>query len=433
MAAKKSIRRQFLIQLVIASAALILIFSSALYFMIKESIYEEKRQSLIQIAQNICSFRSLENAQQNGTDAILGLTIEMITIDDAPTDQTFISEVKKESHIYLSLLYPFVNEDHSFLRITTDISTTKKLLAKILNSIFIINAVGFLVVILYAIGLSKMLVTPVSTLSQRLSNMNEHLIRPIRVEELPEEFEPLGETLNRLISRIQNFVKYQKELFIGAAHELKTPLAVMKLKNQVTLIKKRTPEEYIEAIKTTTNAVNEMDKIVSNILNIGRQEGAQLDAPSEVDVIAQLRQKANDFRLLAESEGKQLHTSFEPNLFMATLQIALLGQIIQNFLQNALKFTPKGKSVTIKSSLHDYGLLIEVIDEGCGIDDSVDLFAPFKRQGNKSGVGLGLFLAKSAADAIGGEINLKNRTDGTDGTVASLLLQSKLCCPIKRR
>ena len=112
---------------------------------------------------------------------------------------------------------------------------------------------------------------------QRLSNMNEHLIRPIRVEELPEEFEPLGETLNRLISRIQNFVKYQKELFIGAAHELKTPLAVMKLKNQVTLIKKRTPEEYIEAIKTTTNAVNEMDKIVSNILNIGRQEGAQLD------------------------------------------------------------------------------------------------------------------------------------------------------------
>ena len=84
----------------------------------------------------------------------------------------------------------------------------------------------------------------------------------------------------------------------------------------------------------------------------GRQEGAQLDAPSEVDVIAQLRQKANDFKLLAESEGKQLHTSFEPNLFMATLQIALLGQIIQNFLQNALKFTPKGKSVITSYSIH---------------------------------------------------------------------------------
>lgn len=433
MAAKKSIRRQFLIQLVVASAALIFIFSSALYFMISESIYEEKRQTLIQVAQNICSFRSVETAQQNSADNVLGLSIELITLENMQSGHSYLQEIQKGKNIYLRLIYPFDAKEKSFLRITTDISSTKKLLSKIINSIFIINAVGFLVVILYAIGLSKMLISPINTLSQRLANMNEHLIRPIRVEELPEEFEPLGETINRLMSRIQNFVKYQKELFIGAAHELKTPLAVMKLKNQVTLIKKRPIEEYIEAIKISNNAINDMDKIVSNILNIGRQEGAQLDTPSEVDVIEELRKKAQDFSLLAQSEGKSLHVSFEPNLFMATLQIALLGQIIQNFLQNALKFTPKGKSVTLRSSLHDYGLLIEVIDEGCGIDDSIDLFAPFKRQGNKSGVGLGLFLAKSAAEAIGGEISVKNRTDGLDGTVASLLLQSKLCCPIKRK
>lgn len=401
--------------------------------MISESIYEEKRQTLIQVAQNICSFRSVETTQQNSTDNALGLNIELVTFENMPSGQSYLQEIQKGSSTYLRLIYPFAAEEKSFLRITTDISSTKKLLAKIINSIFIINAVGFLVVILYAIGLSKMLISPVNTLSQRLSNMNEHLIRPIRVEELPEEFEPLGDTINRLMGRIQNFVKYQKELFIGAAHELKTPLAVMKLKNQVTLIKKRSIEEYIEAIKVSNNAINDMDKIVSNILNIGRQEGAQLDTPTEVDVIEELRKKAQDFTLLAQSEGKTLHAHFEPNLFMATLQVALLSQIIQNFLQNALKFTPKGKSVTLCSSLHDDGLFIEVIDEGCGIDDSVDLFAPFKRQGNKSGVGLGLFLAKSAAEAIGGEISVKNRTDGVEGTVASLLLQSKLCCPIKRK
>lgn len=59
---------------------------------------------------------------------------------------------------------------------------------------------------------------------------------------------------------------------------------------------------------------------------------------------------------------------------------------------------------------------------------SVDLFAPFKRQGNKSGVGLGLFLAKSAADALGANIILKNREDDKDGTIASLQLNSKLSC-----
>jgi two-component system OmpR family sensor kinase len=430
--AKKSIRRQFLIQLIFASASLIFIFSSALYFMIKDSIYTEKQDKLLQVAHNICSYQSLEATKQNATDTILGLNIELVTLDNIPKNKIFLSSITQDKKTYLKLIYPFNEATNSYLSLTKDITTTEILLKKILNSIFIINAIGFLVVILYAIGLSKMLISPITTLSNRLSNMNEHLIRPIKVEELPEEFEPLGDTLNRLIARIQNFIKYQKELFIGAAHELKTPLAVIKLKNQVTLIKKRSPEAYIEAIKITNATIDEMDKIVSDILNMGRQEGAQLEMPTEVDVISVLQKKADDFMLLAKHENKELDVSLTPTLFMATLQIKLLNQIIQNFLQNALKFTPEGKKITLRSLEHDRGLLIEVIDEGCGIDDSVDLFAPFKRQGNKSGVGLGLFLAKSAAEAIGGEISIKNRTDGVDGSVASLLLQSKLCCPIRK-
>jgi len=125
--------------------------------------------------------------------------------------------------------------------------------------------------------------------------------------------------------------------------------------------------------------------------------------------------------------------SFEPNGFMAHLQLSLLNQIIQNFVQNALKFTPIEKNVTIQSSLSDNGLLIEVIDEGCGIDESIDLFAPFKRQGNKSGVGLGLFLAKSAADGLGAIIKIENRKDGIDGTVASIELNSKLSCILPKK
>ncbi len=430
MVAKKSIRRQFLIQLIFASASLIFIFSSALYFMIKDSIYTEKHEKLLQVAHNICSYQSLEATQH--TDLILGLDVELLKLDNIPENQFYLTSFTQDNRSYLKLIYPFNEATKNYLSITKDITSTEVLLHRILNSIFIINAFGFFMVILYAIGLSKMLISPITTLSSRLSNMNEHLIRPIKVEELPEEFEPLGETLNRLINRIQNFVKYQKELFIGAAHELKTPLAVIKLKNQVTLIKKRSPEEYIAALKLTNSTIDEMDKIVGDILNIGRQEGAQLETPDEVDVIAVLQKKSNDFMLIAKHENKELDIALEPNLFMVTLQVKLLNQIIQNFLQNALKFTPEGRKVLLKSSLHNKGLLIEVIDEGCGIDDTVDLFAPFKRQGNRSGVGLGLFLAKSAAEAINGEISIKNRTDGIDGTVASLLLESKLCCSIQK-
>jgi len=428
---KHSIRRNFLIQLVISSATLILIFSTILYFFIERSIHDDKYNELILYAKNITNNKSLFQADEQFSENFFSLNIEIVYFNDKNVE---ISEYQttKNNHTYMILIYPFNVKSNSYLKITRDISRTKRLLNKIIKYIFIINIAGFGLVILYAIALSKILVRPLKIINNRLSNINEHLMRPINIEELPKEFEPLGLTINHLLSRIQNFVKYQKELFIGTAHELKTPLAVIKLKNQVTLIKKRSPEEYIDALKVTNKTIDEMNIIVSNILNIGRQEGAQLDKPVEVDIIEILKQKANDFQLLAANEGKKLHMSFEPSGFMAMLQVSLLNQIIQNFLQNALKFTPVDKSVTLRSSQDDFGLLIEVIDEGCGIDEGMDLFAPFKRQGNKPGVGLGLFLAKSAADALGARIKLSNREDGIEGTIASLQLNSKLSCIIPK-
>ena len=434
MFSKRSIRRRFLFQLIVASAALVILFSSFLYLFIKQSIYDEKQAELIGYAENISSYKSLLSAtQQNNADALMGLNVELITLNQNDERIDFYETQHKDKTTTLTLIYPFDFEHSSYLKISRDITPTKRLLRKIMNSIYLINAVGFVVIILYAIAFSKMLIAPISALTRRLANMNEHLIRPIKVEQLPDEFEPLGETLNRLMGRIQNFVKYQKELFIGAAHELKTPLAVIKLKNQVTLIKKRTPEEYIEAIRITNQSVDEMNRIVADILNIGRQEGAQLEVPVQIDIIQILRKWEGDFKLLANSENKKLITRFEPDAFSAILQVTLLNQILQNFLQNALKFTPEAKTIIFQSYLNEAGIVIEVIDEGCGIDESVDLFAPFKRQGNKSGVGLGLFLAKSASEAIGATITLTNRDDGTDGTVARLVLPSKLCCILPQR
>lgn len=423
----KSIRQRFLIQLMFASGSLIFIFSSFLYFFIERSIYEDKHQELLHYAKNIAQNKSMFEGDSVTPELNIGIDVEVVYLKKAKIDDE-LYETTKGHKTYLTIIYPFNLENLSYLKITKEITVTKRLFEKILNYLYVINIAGFLFVVVYAIALSKMLVAPVETLSNKLSNMNEHLMRPIKVKDLPDEFGPLGATINHLILRIHNFVKYQKELFIGTAHELKTPLAVIKLKNQVTLIKKRSPEEYIEALNVTNKTIDEMNIIVSNILNIGRQEGAQLEKPVEVDVIALLRQKANDFDLLAANEGKELHMSFEPDGFMAILQKSLLNQILQNFLQNALKFTPVNGKVTLKSSQNSYGLLIEVIDEGCGIDESVDLFAPFKRQGDKPGVGLGLFLAKSASDALGAKIDIKNRTDGVNGTVSSLNLNSKLSC-----
>ena len=426
----KSIRSRFLIQLLVASAALIFIFSSILYLFIQQSIYDDKREELMQVAKHVVAYESVQSVNDESS-ALLGLTIEMVTHVNKGDNVNFY-ETLADGKIFLTLIYPFDLTNHSYIKVSEEFTKTKKLLKKILNSIFIINILSFIIIIIYAITLSTMLIKPIKALTMRLSDMNEHLIRPIKMEELPIEFLPLGETINHLIARLQNFVKYQKELFIGTAHELKTPLAVMKLKNQVTMIKQRDAQDYIDAIKINNKTIDEMNKIIADVLNIGRQEGAQLETPQEVDVIAYLRDKGNDFKLLAENEGKELEMDFKPDMFMATLQTALLNQIVQNFLQNALKFTPSEKSVSVKSYQTDAGLCIQVIDEGIGVDESFDHFAPFKRSGNKGGVGLGLFLSKSAADALNAKISIKNRTDGTEGAIATLILGSSLSCALPK-
>nr|WP_275855832.1 hypothetical protein [Sulfurimonas sp. MAG313] len=205
---QKSIRSRFLIQLLVASAALIFIFSSILYLFIQQSIYDDKKQELMYVAKHVVSYESIQSVL-DGTDSIPGLKIEMY--EDLSFDGSIkLLESDEKTKTYLSLIYPFDMKNHSYIKVTQDITNTKRLLEKILNSIFIINILGFIIIIIYAVTLSTMLIKPIKELTHKLSNMNEHLIRPIKTQQLPIEFLPLGETLNHLIARLQNFVKYQK-------------------------------------------------------------------------------------------------------------------------------------------------------------------------------------------------------------------------------
>ena len=330
---------------------------------------------------------------------------------------------------YLTIYHPYNVARSSYLKIERDITGTKILLKKILSSIIFISFLALFLILAYAMFLSETLLYPVKQITRKLARMNENFLEQIEVDSLPDEFRPLGESVNKLIDRIQNFVKYQKELFIGTAHELKTPLAVMKTKNEVTLIKDRDSDKYKETLRINNTTIDEMNKMISSILEVGRQEGAQFEKPVEIDLVQFLKDKSKDFNLLAKGENKTIESDFEPEKYCIISQPTLLTHILQNFVQNAIKFTPEGGTIKIKSRLDGDDFRVEIIDDGEGIDESKDLFAPFKREGNKSGAGLGLFLAKGAADAIGATLSLANRKDGK-GAVATIVLNSKNYCPM---
>lgn len=315
-------------------------------------------------------------------------------------------------------------DDSSYLVLEKETSLQSRIVEEIFIDIIIVNVTAILLVLFYALFLSRMLLIPIKILSHKLTNLDEKFLKEIDIKSLPDEFLPLGNSINRLITRIQTFVLYQKELFVGVAHELKTPLAVMKTKNEVTLLKPRESEKYIEALKSNNEAINGMNAMIGSVLEIGRQEGAQFEEPVNTDVIAFLKKLGKNYEVLAKGEEKNLALDLKPEIFNLNIQTGLLTHIVQNFVQNAIKFSPKNSTITISSRVEKSKFIIEVADEGVGIDESKDLFAPFKRYGNKGGAGLGLFLAKGAAQALGAEISIKNR-EGASGAVASLVLNLK--------
>ncbi len=426
----KSIYTQFYQKLILATSLFITTLSFIFYGYTKATIYEELKDSLISDAQLIYEISRSNGVNQTNFNIInhTGITVDLVIIDNL-SELSFETFKNGQDH-FVELLYPFDIKSKKFIKIIKNINSARDMLTSIFNNLLFLSLGGLILIILYAFTVSKTLLKPILQINKKLSNMNENYLTQINKNSLPIEFHPLADSINSLTNRIETYVKFKKELFIGAAHELKTPLAVMKLKNEVTLMKEREPDKYQETLKLTIKQIDDMNKMITSILDIGRAEGAQFEKPIEIDLVQYMQRKTNDYRML--SAQKKITITFYANInyYNTLLQVTLLNQIIQNFVQNAIKFTSENQNISIKLEKSKEFTTITVIDEGIGINENIDLFAPFKRVGNESGAGLGLFLAKNAADAMGAKISLENRKDGKVGCIAKLTLYNNPVCKL---
>ena len=417
----KSIYRQFYNKLIITTSLFIITLSFIFYEYARSTVYDDIQDNMLNQAKQIqVNFISPEQ--------FTPVITQFQTIDIVKNDELKILKFynyQLGGKYYIKLLYPFDLENGVFLQIIKNISLERELLYSVIfKNLFVLAIPGFILMLLYNVVVSRSLLKPIMQINKKLANMDENSLSQIDKKDLPIEFHSLANSINSLTNRIETYVKFKKELFIGAAHELKTPLAVMKLKNEVTLKKKREIEKYEETLKLTIKSIDDMNIMISSILDIGRTEGAQFEQTTDLDLVEYMKKKANDYRMLSAQKNIIITFFSNVNHLNTSIQLTLFNQIIQNFVQNAIKFTPNEKSIAIRLRKTKEEIIITVTDEGIGIDENVDLFAPFKRVGNQSGVGLGLFLAKNAADALRAKVTLKNREDGKSGCVAKLVLNN---------
>jgi len=421
----KSIYKQFYTKLIIATSLFIITLSFIFYEYTRTTIYENIEKKILKDAKKI-HLLSLDNKlKKENFESKENNDISIELLYNVNIKSYKFYTYKKEDNYYIKLIYPIDLENKQFLQIIRNINFERDLLSSIIfKNLFILAIPGFILMLLYSLAVSKSLLKPIIQINKKLSNMDENSLTQIDKKDLPIEFYSLANSINSLTNRIETYVKFKKELFIGAAHELKTPLAVMKLKNEVTLRKKRETEVYEDALKLTVKQIDDMNKMISSILDIGRAEGAQFEQTIDLDLVEYLKKKSNDYRMLSAQKNIIITFFSNVNTLNTSIQVTLLNQILQNFVQNAIKFTPDNNSVEIRLKSTKEQYVITVTDEGSGIDENIDLFAPFKRYGNQSGVGLGLFLAKNAADALRAKISLRNRKDGKKGCVAKLIINN---------
>ncbi len=327
--------------------------------------------------------------------------------------------IQKRDQYYLELVTPYPVSKR-YLKISQNVTKEKNLLYKTYVAMMVMIITGLFFIIYYASVLSSNLMKPLKKLTYKFSNMNESLLQPLKITELPLEFIQLGESVNRLIAKIKTSINYRKELYVGTAHELKTPLAVMRLKNQINLMKYKKDDNIKETLQQNIKSIDDLNNMIHNILEFGRAEGMQFEQPKRLNIIRFMVEKAEEYELLAHSQNRNFIYHFNVERFMITIQPLLFMQIFQNFIQNALRFTPEDGLVTLTVRTDEKNFIIEIMDEGPGIDETQDFFAPFKRSLDSEGAGLGLFLAQNAAESMGVDLTLKNRKT-EKGAIASII------------
>ena len=422
----RSIRVNFLLKLVVTMATLVLITSSSLYIYIRynsnyqiESALEKQANYLLK------NYPNLEQALHDKKDILKNSVDTEAKIEHAPYihyKPKFFRTVKIDNRYYIQGFFPYKFRSQDYLLLTKDITSQIRFEKIVYRGVIFANIISLIVIIIYAFILSKMLIKPIRFFSNKIAKMNENRLSRLDKKTLPEEFIPLANSINQLIAKIENFIYYKKELFIGAAHELKTPLAVMKTKSQVTLLKKNTTVDTLKsAIEQNIKSIDDLNSIVESILAFGRAEGAQFEESKEIDIIEYLNTIMEEFEIVAIKEQKYIVADISPKTLRLSIRPMLLRHILQNIMQNAIRFTPMGSKIYVKTYIYRKQFIIRVKDSGVGVPQNFDAFAPFKRAKSSEGTGLGLFLAKSAADSLGATITLKNRAN-KKGAVASVII-----------
>ena len=240
---------------------------------------------------------------------------------------------------------------------------------------------------------------PIKQLSSHMRELApDSLSRPIEVESGGEEIQELVKSFNQMTGQLSEAFAMQSRFSVSAAHELRTPLAVLRTRLDVFKKKEREQKEYDELVQTMETYVDRLSSLISNLLEL--TETGELPEVEDVSLDSVIKTVVKDLEPVAHEHEVKIHTDIEPLTVRGNG--SLLYRALYNLVENAIRYNEKEGSITIDLKNQDMAGMVKIADTGVGIAPEARelIFEPFYRV-NKSrsrefgGAGIGLSLVKA--------------------------------------
>jgi signal transduction histidine kinase len=271
---------------------------------------------------------------------------------------------------------------------------------------------------------------PLATILHTTARLHpDHLVERLPLRGSGDELDRLSATINGFLDRLAAHLEQQRTFVANAAHELRSPLAAMRTSVEVALEHERTADEYRELLADLVEECAGLGNLVGHLLLLAEGDAGLLRADEAVPLDRLAARAVDMFQGIAEQRGLALRAGvLKPAA--ARGDAIHLREVIHNLLDNALKFTPAGGSVTVDvcPGPGEKSVLLRVSDTGQGIapEDLPNVFERFyradkaRRRGEPTGGhGLGLSICQAIVTAYGGRIALDSTPGrGTTATVS---------------
>ncbi|KAF0864554.1 ATP-binding protein [Pseudomonas sp. LD120] len=276
------------------------------------------------------------------------------------------------------------------------------------------NIVGSLlltVMIWLAIGWG---LRPLANMAATLRARHSGSLEPLHLEPLPSELEPMQAALNRMLTQIQEVLGRERRFIADAAHELRTPLAVLRVHAQ-NLLEAGTEQERRASLESLLLGVDRAARLVNQLLTMARLEPkAQQHHTQSVDLAQTVRESLVQLTPWLLSKGLELSFDVDERDYPIRAEAASIDIALNNLISNAVNFSPANGVINVRLRQAGEQFELSVEDQGPGIDEAERerLFERFYSRGNAHGAGLGLTIVSVIAHHLGGRINLDNLPQG---------------------